>query len=119
MFWKYSEEAKRLGQEDGLGAWKDRPLEVTSNDKQQSSQGAICNTTPFSRRKAKDQPVQEVSDLTPTPSASSPSQGNTRQHNTSDTRPGDNLPASTRQGVEGSSSKPGFKSFSSKYKRKG
>ena len=121
-FWKYKQEAERLGQEDGLGKWKDRPLEVTSHDSrqpQQPSASPICHTAPFSQRKAKDKGIQEVSNLTPTPSPVSPVQSNSEQHDTNSDRPRDNIPASPRQECQGSSSKPSQQPFSSKYKRKG
>ena len=118
-FWKYKQEAERLGQEDGLGKWADRPLEVTSHEQsQQPSASPICNTTPFSQRKAKNQQLQEVSNLTPTTAPASPVQSDSQQHDTHSGRPRDNVSTGTRQEPECSSSKPKFQSFSSKYKRK-
>lgn len=119
MFWKYKQEAERLGQEDGLGKWADRPLEVTSNEQpKQASASPIRNTTPFSQRKAKNQQLQEVSNLTPTTATASPIQSDSQQHNTNSDRPRDNISTSTRQEPERSSSKPCKQPFSSKYKRK-
>ena len=119
-FWKYNAEAKRLKQEDGLGDWKDRPLEYREDvNARQQSASPVCNFKTFSQRKAKDSTVQEVQDLTPTHGSNSTEVSHSEQQDTSSNRPRDNVCTSTRQDSTSSSSKPSKQPFSSKHKRQG
>jgi len=121
-FYKYKDEAKRLNQQDGLGDWKERPLEYRgdNNGQQQQSKNTIRNTTPFSQRgKAKTEPVPEAAQPYPHPSTEDNQASNKQQHNTNNDRPRDNISLCPRQDSEGSSSKSRKQPFSSLHKRKG
>lgn len=119
-FYKYKEEAKRLNQQDGLGDWKDRPLEYRGDTNGPTSKSTLRNTVPFSQRgKAKAQPIPEAAQPYPPQSTASTTPSNTEQHDTNSDRLGNNISQCTRQDSEGSSSKSRFVPFSAKHKRKG
>lgn len=119
-FYKYKEEAKRLGQQDGLGDWKDRPLEYRGDNNGPASKGTIRNPKTFSQRsKAKEDTVPEAAQPYPTQSTASTTPSNTEQHNTNSHRLGNNISLCPRQDSKSSSSKSGKQPFSAKYKRKG
>ncbi len=119
-FYKYKEEAKRLNQQDGLGDWKDRPLEYRGDLNGPASKSTIRNTAPFSQRgKAKTQPVPEAAQPYPPQSTASTTPSNTEQHDTNSDRPRNNISLCPRQDSEGSGSKPRFVPFSAKHKCKG
>lgn len=117
-FWKYKEESKRLNQQEGLGDWATRPLENRETSSGQQSKSAVLNPTPFSQRKAKNKQVQEVQDLTPTPSEHNPEVSTTEQQHTNSDRPRDDISPSTPETGTSSSSKPSFIPFSHKHLRK-